>query len=367
MEQKNLFLITGNDELVIHAKAKALFERLAGEDPDPFAVDIYPEPEEGPSADVIIQAVRSLQSPPFLGHTKIVWLKHISCLDQEGSDKPNGIGKALRELGQLLKQGLPEDIAFLMDGSGLDKRKILYKTFVAKGEITVCNKPDMSQRNWEEEFRNYLSNAMSEKGMRFAPDAFSYLMELLGTDTARTGQELEKIICYRGTTEGVVSLEDVQAVCVGKGEEMSWALNDTLGQRNLQEALRVIDVLISQNKGDEGYARAMFLAAAGFFRTGIRIKVLQAKRRLNSPESLKRAVQNMSDEEKSELSEQGMDFIEFHPYRIQVLAAAAAKYTPAEMIRAIRLLQDGLWQITSSATSPRIALENTLTQIISKA
>lgn len=361
---KNLYLITGNDLSQIRKEAGRLFQNFAGESPDPFGSDIIAEGEGGATVELVCSLIQSLQQPSMLGGRKVVWLKHFSAFDSEGEKSKGGIGAVLRELAEFLKPGLPDDMLLIMDGPGVDRRRALFKNCNAKGEVMFFDKPDMSKSGWQQQMQACLTKALQEKGMAMQMPAQQYLLDALGADTGRIDAELEKIICYRGTMEGEASLDDVRQVCVGKGEEMAWALADMLGRRNVREAMRVIDTLVTQNKEDDNCARGMILNCAGFFRQGIRIRVFMAERKLRTPAALKQYVTAMSTEDRDKYVAEGFDFVSSHPFRVMKLAESAERYRPDEMIAAIRVFRDALRQITSSSTNPRIALESALFNVM---
>ena len=359
----NLILISGNDAAQISEEATRRFTELVGENADAFSYDKFNETDTGPTPDLVYQVINSLQSPSFLGGTKTVWLRHFTGFDQEGS-KNHPLAKPLQALADLVKAGLPPDMRFIADGPGVDRRRGLFKAFSANGSVTILNKPDMSSRDWEATMRECIQKLAAIKHLNLAPNAVDYLVDALGTDTARIDPELEKLICFRGGTEGTATLEELQQICFGKGEEMTWALSDMLGQRNLNEAVRVIDVLITQNKNDEQYARSMLYSAARFFQQAIRIKVFMAENKIRTPVALKSFITSMSSEQKESYLERGMDFVGFHPFRVQMLASQTERYSPHETIVALRTLRDVFWQTMSSTISPRVALENALFSII---
>lgn len=360
----NLYLITGNDLAQIRSEAGKLFRNFAGENPDPFCCDTITEGEGGATPELIFNLIQVLQEPSMLGGRKVVWLKHFSAFEAEGEKSKDGVGAALRNLADFLKPGLPEDMLLIMDGPGIDKRRGLYKNCNAKGQVMVLDKPDMSKSGWQQQMQACLYRALQSKGLSLQMPAQQYLLDVLGADTGRIDAELEKIICYRGTTEGEATLDEVRQVCTGKGEEMSWALSDMLGRRNIMAAMRVIDTLITQNKEDDNCARGMLLSCGGFFRQVIRLKVFMAERKLRNAVALKQYVSTMSTEEKDKASDEGFDFVSFHPFRVQKLAESAERYQPAEAIEAIRTFRDALRQISSSSTSPRVALEAALFKVI---
>ena len=361
----NLYLVTGNDLAQIRAEAGKLFRNFAGENPDPFSCDTITEGEGGATPELIFSLIQVLQQPSMMfGGRKVVWLKHFSAFDAEGEKSKDGIGAALRELADFLKPGLPDDMLLIMDGPGIDRRRSLFKNCNAKGHVIFLEKPDMSKSGWQQQMQACLQKALHDKGLKLQMPAQQYLLDVLGADTGRIDAELEKIICFRGTADGEASLDEVRQVCIGKGEEMSWALSDMLGKRNIKEAIRVVDTLITQNKEDDNCARGMLLSCSGFFRQAIRIKVFMGERKLRNPVALKQYVSTMSKDEIDKAASEGFDFVAYHPYRVQKLAESAERYQPAEIIEAIRTLRDSVRQISSSATSPRMALEAALFKVI---
>lgn len=361
----NIYLISGNDESQIRADAEKTALALAGPEPDPFVLEVFQEDDSGPTPALVHGLLRSLLSPPFLGGRKTVWLKHFSGFSSEGDKKSAAaLPVALRELADLLRRGLPDDIALLMDGPDIDRRRSLFKACQEHGEVRFFSRPDPKSRTWRQDMATCIKAAAAEKGMRLAANVGDYLVDVLGTDTSRIHCELDKLICYCGGPEVPVTLADAQQVCVGKGEEMAWALSEMLGKRNLSEALRVVDVLLEQAKDGERNARSMLISAANFFRQVLQLRVVMAEQRLNTPGALKHFIENIDAETKQALLADGMDFVDFHPYRAMILAEQASRYTPGEMIQAIRRLRDGLRQCMSSSTSPRMALEDALFSII---
>ncbi|MBR4416233.1 MAG: hypothetical protein IKS67_05645, partial [Victivallales bacterium] len=218
----NLFLISGNDESQITAQADKIVRQYAGDNPDPFAYDVFQEGDAGADPSLVINLLKSVKSPPFLGGKKTVWLKHFSGFDAEGS-KTGPLGKVLKELAETVAKGIPDDIILVMDGLGIDKRKALYKACLAHGEVMLLTKPDKMNRNWQADMTACIQQAAKEKGLQLDRNVVEYLIDVLGTDTARIDSELEKIICYKGADTTPPTLEQVQKVCVGQCEEFNWA------------------------------------------------------------------------------------------------------------------------------------------------
>ena len=89
-----------------------------------------------------------------------------------------------------------------------------------------------------------------------------------------------------------------------------------------------------------------------------------AEQRISNAPGLKRFLEGASAEEKNALVAEGMTFVNYHPYRAMKLAEEIGRFSPQEMIEAIRVLRDALWQCMSSATAARVSLENALIRIV---
>lgn len=360
----NLILITGNDVAQIQAAASKIILDKCGPAPDAFALDVYSETDAGPDPQKIIQAARSIQTPPFLGGTKTVWIKHFTGFASDGA-KNSDLGKALKTLSEIIQKGVPDDVTLVMDGPEADKGKgDLWKTCNASGKVITLNKPDKMSRTWQADMIACIQKTALEKGLTLERNVVDFLMEVLGTDTARIDPELEKLACFLGNEKRPVTLEDAEQICVGQGEEFSWTFTGALGKRNLEDCLRISQAMAIQNKDPDRTARSLILSSVGFFRQSLQIQLFMNQRKISSPNALKQYLQSMSADEKKSAVADGMDFVSMNPFRIMHIAEDALRYKPQAVIDALKVLRDAQWQCISSATSPQIALENALFKII---
>jgi chorismate mutase/DNA polymerase III delta subunit len=314
----NIYLISGNDQAQIAAHAEKIILQVAGPKPDDFAFDCFQEGDAGPDAALIQNLLMSLKSPPFLGGQKTVWLKHFSGFASKETRAPALEGA--QGIGDLPGAGTPKDIVLVMDGPGIDRRRALAKACADKGELITYQKPDKLNRNWQADMAACIQLAAKDKKPQSQPKYRRLPDRCPGTDTARIDSELEKIICYMGGTQGQVTLDEVRQICIGQGEEFSWAMGNFLGLRNLQECLRVIDAISEQSKDEDRTSRSLILNAAGFFRQALQIRLFMVINKISSPISLKRLLEESGDIQKQAWVEDGSDFVTMHPYRVQMIA-----------------------------------------------
>ena len=361
-QSAKIYLLTGNDPSQITLEAEKLLLELAGPTPDPFSCDIIQEGESGSNADLVCSLLRSINSPSFLGGSKIIWLKHYGGFAAEGEGKSKKADGALfKELAKRIQEGLPGDLILVLDGPGCDMRKALPKACAANGEVRIYNRPDMGKRTGLAEMAAILQRSAGAKGIRFSRDAEDCLLQALGGDTSVIDSELEKLLCYCGGPGQTITREAVEQLCFNRAEEQVWALGNCLGKRDLKEALAVADSMISSSKEADRTARSLIMNAANFFRQALWMLVFMADHKFKHPNDVKFFLENHPELRKA--AAKG-SIEEMHPYRAMIISEQAKRYTPAQMIRAVRILRDALWQTTSSAIHPHVALENALLQIL---
>lgn len=361
----NVFLVTGNDDAMIATEAAKIIRSVAGDSPDPFSLDVIREAEGTSAAETLNRLIRSILSPPFLGDRKTVWLQHFSRFDAEGTKSSKSAeATAFRELADHIGKGLPADIILVMDGPGADMRKALASACKDRGKLIVCKKPELRDANWESTMRELILSRAADKGVRLEEKACLYLIDILGTDTASIDSELEKLICYTGNTAEPIPLSAAEAVCSGQGEELSWALSNAIGERNLAEALRVVDVLSRQAKDPDKIARSLLMQSAGCIRQLLQARVLLSENRIRSAQGIRQLLDGMSADRKNALREEGIEIAGFHPYRASRLAEQSLRFSGPELIQALGILRDAYWRCVSSSASTRVLLEEAMVRII---
>ena len=367
----NVFLISGDDEARIAAAAAKLVRRFAGENPDPFSLDIIREQDGASPGSVINAVIRSVRSPSFLGGRKTVWLQDFRGFKAEGVAKDKSPGAlAFQTLAALVKEGVPADIVLILSGPGIDGGKMLARACKKHGKFHQFKKLAAGQKDCAEKMERILEEQAAEKGLSLSRDVRDYLVRALGVDTGRIDGELEKLIAYCGGPEQPVTLAAAEAVVSGQGEEANWALGEAIGQRDLGETLRVVAVVLPQivqesRRDEAGASRGLIGQTAKTLRQMLQVKLFMASRKIRRADAVQRALETMSEEDKKACREQGMEFVDFHPYRARKLAERAGRYSGHELIDALRHCRDAYWQSASTTpVSGRVILEELLIRVI---
>ena len=120
--------VTGSDEAAVR-KAAVEFAKDLAPDADVFGLEVIDGAVDNVEAAInaLQQASQALLTLPFLGGSKLVWLKNASFLADVGAGRSESVTGALETLCQVLESGLPEGVSFLLSAPLADKRRTGYK------------------------------------------------------------------------------------------------------------------------------------------------------------------------------------------------------------------------------------------------
>jgi len=110
------------------------------------------------------QVIQSLQTLPFFGGGKTVWLKRANFLASDRTGDAELTQNAVAALLDCLQQGLPDDIHFIISATGLDKRRAFYKFLNKEASVQSFDKPDVSRDGWQEQVASIVSKKATERG-----------------------------------------------------------------------------------------------------------------------------------------------------------------------------------------------------------
>jgi DNA polymerase-3 subunit delta len=216
-----IFVVVGSDE----AEVKRVAAELATNLTPPCAGDFGLEMIDG-AADNAEQAaarirstIEALQTLPFFGSTKVVWLKNANFLGDDQKARSAAVQSALEELSELLDLGFGSEITFLISATEVDKRRGFYKALVKRAELQLFDRLDSGRAGWEEEATEIVRRRAKKRKLQFDDEALDLFVLLTGGDTRQIENELEKIDTYCSTgfqPVGQAGVSPVQPASAGK-------------------------------------------------------------------------------------------------------------------------------------------------------
>src|SRR5437868_5917088 len=209
--QRNVYAVVGSDESEVKRSAAALAGQLAPPDLGDFGTEII----DG-CADNVDQAVsrirgtiEALQTLPFMGGGKLVWLKNANCLGDTPIGRSASVQSALEQLCEMISSDLAPGVTFLISATEVDKRRSFYKSLGKCSELQVLDRLDSTRSGWEEEAGELVRQRAGKRGLGFDDEALELFVLLTGGDSRQIENELEKIELFRGS-DGRVSAAEVR-------------------------------------------------------------------------------------------------------------------------------------------------------------
>ena len=253
------FAVVGSDEGAVKKRAHELAKELAPKDAGDFGVDRLDGAVENADQAVnrIHETVQAIQTLPFFGSEKLVWLKDVNFLGDSVVGRSAQVQAALDELKELLSDGLPSDVTVLLSATDVDKRRSFYKAISKLGRFEQFDRIDTSKSGWEEAVEGLAQHMAGERGLRFQPEALEAFARLAGADSRQIENEIEKIDVFLGgdvpTSSQArqlrdISLEVVRRLVAKTATGVIWELGNAIARRNLTEALDLLEQLLFQGE-----------------------------------------------------------------------------------------------------------------------
>src|SRR6184192_2302805 len=200
-ECANIYAVVGSDE----AEVKHVAAELAAKLTPPGAGDFGMEIIDGAADNAdqaegrVRSAIEALQTLPFFGNTKVVWLKNVNFLGDDQKARSAMVQSALDQLSELVDSGFGPGVTLLISAIDVDKRRSFYKTLLKRAEVQVFDRLDSSRGGWEEEALEMVQQRAKKRKLQFADEVLDLFVLLTGGDTRQIDNELEKIDTYCST------------------------------------------------------------------------------------------------------------------------------------------------------------------------
>jgi DNA polymerase-3 subunit delta len=293
----NIHAVVGSDEAEVKRVAAERATNLTPPDAGDFGLEVIDGAADNAdqAAARIRSAIEALQTLPFFGSTKVVWLKNANFLGDDQKARSAAVQSALEELSDLLDQGFGSEITFLISATEVDKRRGFYKALVKRAELQVFDRLDSGRAGWEEEATDIVRLRAKKRKLEFDDDALDLFVLLTGGDTRQIENELEKIDTYcstdiqpvrqAGTAKIAaprVTVDLVREIVPLSRAGIIFELSNALAARDLEQALTLVRRLLDQGESAIGILLAAIMPT---IRNLLLAKDLMEQHRLLRPHS----------------------------------------------------------------------------------
>jgi len=248
-----IYAVLGSDESEVKRVAAELASNLTPPGAGDFGLEVIDgAADNADQAEARVRsAIEALQTLPFFGNAKVVWLKNINFLGDDQKARSAAVQSALEELSDLVDNGFGPGVTFLISAIDVDKRRSFYKTLLKRAETQVFDRLDSSRGGWEEEALEIVQQRAKKRKLQFDQDALDLFVLLTGGDTRQIDNELEKIDTFLGNGRGV-NVELVRELVPLSRAGVIFELGNALAARDLQLSLKLVRRLLDQGESAIG-------------------------------------------------------------------------------------------------------------------
>mgnify|MGYP001171849957 FL=1 len=246
----NILAFVGTDEARLKEAALNCFGKLVSPEEAEFGAEVIDGVAENAEAavKVISQTIGALQTLPFFGGEKVVWLKGATIFADSQTGKALSVLDASESLTNVLEEGLSDGITFILSAPSIDKRRSFYKKISKLAKVEIFDRPDMSRDGWQDQIKMHVRNLAKDRGLFFEDEALELFVMLAGTDFAQIGNELEKIDLFLSNEDRTITTEHVSEQVALTRAGVVFELGNNIARKNLSGALRIIDHLLYQGE-----------------------------------------------------------------------------------------------------------------------
>ena len=251
---KNIMAFVGSDEARLKEAALKCFRSMVSPEDMEFGAEIIDgiaDNAEG-AVKIVQQTIGALQTLPFFGSDKVVWLKGATFFSDNQTGKAASVLDAAQALAEVMDAGLPDGVQFLVSAHAIDKRRAFYKKLSKLGNVEVFDRPDLSREGWQDRVKQYVRKLAGERKLAFDEEALELFVMLAGDDSAQIANELEKIDLFLAGDERRVNVDHVRKQVVLTRAGVVFELGNNIAKRNLAAALETIDHLLYQGENAIG-------------------------------------------------------------------------------------------------------------------
>ena len=361
-----LCLIFGDEDFLVRDRARQVYDgwcaEAGGEDHEIIDGTARNAAE---ALDALAKLNEAVQTLPFFGGAKVVWLRDTNFLGDERTASSRDVTDRLNGLAKGWETFDWQGVRVLISAGKVDKRKTFFKTARKIGAVE-----DLSVADKERGSRAALivRQRLAELGKKIAAHVADELVLLAGTNLQQLHSEAAKLAAFVGE-RGEVTRQDVHAIATRTRQAKAFALADALGERNLPKLLRVLDEELWEVKLDSKkspiallYGLISKVRTMIFLRELLRLKWIRAGGGYPQFKSQLEAIPDDRLPGDRKFNPKAM-----HPYMLFNALGHARQYSEAELTKAMDILLRCNRQLVSSSTDDTLLLQQAVVQIVSKA
>ncbi len=359
-------LICGDDEFAVKNRAREIYDKwcaeLGGMDHEIIEAGAS---NSGEALNRISRLREALQTLPFFGTGKAVWLRDCNFLGEERAASAQAVSETLNDLAAELKAFKWDNVRLLISAGKVDRRRTFFKTLEKIGVIENYDALTADDKDWAARAEMAARSAIRQRNREIEEEALSELVARIGPNARQLENEIEKLSIFAGDRKRI-EFADVTAVCSQNKTTRAFALGDALGDRDLPRLLKRLDeelwdVKFSKDKTEIGllYGLISKIRAMLLLREMIHEGWIKPD---NDYNRFKAQLERIPKEKFP--ADRKFNPLALNPYVLYKALPQVKRYSRSELVSAMDLLLRCNQRLVGSGLDEALVLQQTLVQIV---
>lgn len=368
----SVWLVFGEDEFSVKQRAREIYQQWtdparSGGSLDHEIIDAAAS-NSGEALRALARLREALQTLPFFGQGKVVWLQNCNFLGDERTAGAQAVVETLAEVAQELKAMVGDNVRLLISAARVDKRRVFFKTIEKIGAVEGFDAWSVDDRDWTAQAEVWARKAVRARRKEIAEDALADLLHRIGPNARQLDSEIEKLSLYAGDRNLIVA-EDVAAVCSRNKTARAFALGDALGDRDLPRLLRRLDeelwgLQFDSQKSEIGLLYGLIAKVRVLLLLKEMLREGWIKPDLDYPR-FKAQLERLPADRLP--ADRRFNPLALNPYVLYKALPQVKHYSSAELVRAMDLLLECNQRLVSSGLDEALVLQGALVKIVGRA
>jgi DNA polymerase III subunit delta len=366
VKASSLALVCGDDEFAVKQRARQLYgqwsEELGGSDHEIIEATVS---NGGDALKVVSKLREALQTLPFFGSGKVVWLRDCNFFGDERAASSQAVTETLGELAEELKNFAWQNVRLLISAGKVDRRKAFFKTLDKIGLVENFTALSLDDKDWVERAEATARTAVRARQKEISEEALAELVNRVGPNARQLENEIEKLCLFVGGQKKI-EFADISVICTRNKTARAFALGDALGDRDLPRLLKRLDeelweVKFNKDKSEIG----LLYGLIGKIRAMLLLKEMLREGWIKAEMDYNRFKAQLERVPAEKLpADKRFNPLSLNPYVLYKALPQARKYTQGELVRAMDLLLRCNQRLVSSGLDEALILQQALVQIV---
>lgn len=361
-----LALVCGDDEFAVKKRAREIFQTWCDEagGMDHEIIDAAVS-NSGDALNALAKLREAIQTLPFFGSAKVVWLRDCTFLGEERAASAQAVVETLGSLAGELKNFPWQNVRLLLSAGKVDRRKAFFKTLEKIGTVENFDALSADDRDWAERAEALARAAVRARNKEISEEALAELVARVGPHTRQLETEIEKLDLFTGRRQSI-AFADVAALCSRNKTARAFALGDALGDRDLPRLLKRLDEELWEMKFDSQKSGiGLLYGLISKVRAMLLLKEMLREGWLKPETDYNRFKAQLARVPAERLpADKRFNPLALNPYVLFRALPQAKKYSRAELVRAMELLLRCNRRLVSSGLDKSLLLQQLSVEIV---